>query len=474
MTASYLRDRDVRLAARRRTAPGADLRHETHRSERAAATAVIAIGAFGVAGALGVALPIAGVLAMGVVGLTVVFFAASSEPAMLAVLSMPLLCSVQRLGGDALELSVGDAVLFVVFMVMAFLGPRPLSPALRAVLWLTVFYQVTTIFTVLVHPYPANAVEWTHAWLLTAGAIIVGWSAGRRGYGSAALTLLVLTAAAISLLAVGVALARLSQGVLEEVYLEWPFPMHKNVIGTLAAFSAIVVYARPPWLGWPKWATTPMFVLLCAGMLAAQSRQAIFSVVVAVVLIALRGSSMAARSRAVLIPMFAAVVAAGLTVAAQFSEANQFNSVYQRLDWYAQSTEVWKMNPWFGMGLRWWYTGLLPEEFQPPQAVLEMLSSAGIVGLFGFVVMFGGFMFVLWRRLPPQYGTLAVAMVLSRVVQGQLDQFWITVQVSVPLVIMGICIGAYDHASSLGENPGVEVLVLGEPDGQRRAGAPMR
>lgn len=432
-------------------AGGQDVRHDTKQAERTAATAVIVIAAFAVAAALGVAMPVAGLVAAAVLGLTAVLFAASSEPAMLAVLAMPLLCSVQRLGGGddggGSGLSVSDAVLFVVFWILAFLGPRPLSPVLRALLWLTAFYQATTLFTVLINPYPANAVEWFHAWLLTAGAIVVGWGAARRGYATAALTLIVLTTAAISALAVGVALYRLTQGSLEEVYLSWPFFMHKNVIGTLAAFSAIVMYARPPWLHWPRRATTLMFWLLCGGMVASQSRQAIVSVVVAVVLVALRRSSLASRSRAVLIPMFGAAVVVGLAVAAQFSEANQFNSVYQRLDWYAQTTEVWKMNPWFGVGLRWWYTGLLSEEFQPPQAILEMLSSAGIVGLVGFVVMLGGFMMLLWRRLPPEYGTLAVAMVLARVVQGQLDQFWVTVQVSIPLVVVGICIGAHDHAN---------------------------
>ncbi len=434
-----------------RTAPGAsrargvDVRRETKQSERAAATAVIVLAAFAVAAAIGVALPVAGLVAAAVLGLTAVLFAASSEPAMLAVLSMPLLCSVQRLGGG-IDLSVSDAVLFVVFWVMAFLGPRPLSPVLRALLWLTAFYQATTLFTVLINPYAANAVEWFHAWLLTAGAIVVGWGAARRGYATAALTLIVATTAAISVAAIGAAVVLFARGDLHEVYLTWPFFMHKNVIGTLAAFSAIVMYARPPWLHWPPWTTTAMFWVLCGGMVAAQSRQAIVSVVVAVVLVALRRSSLAARSRAVLIPMFGATVMVGLAVAAQFSEANQFNSVYQRLDWYAQTTDVWKMNPWFGVGLRWWYTGLLPQEFQPPQAILEMLSSAGIVGLVGFVVMLGGFMAVMWRRLPPEYGTLAVAMVLARVVQGQLDQFWVTVQVSLPLIIVGICVGAHDHA----------------------------
>ena len=35
----------------------------------------------------------------------------------------------------------------------------------------------------------------------------------------------------------------------------WPFPMHKNFIGTVLAFGAIIVYINPDWVGWTKgWA----------------------------------------------------------------------------------------------------------------------------------------------------------------------------------------------------------------------------
>jgi len=420
------------------------------RTEVAASMVVVVIGSLALIAALGVVLPVAGVVAATVLGLAAVLVAARSEPVALAVWSMPLLLSVQRLGGEDASLSMSDALLFVLFWVVALLGPRPLSPVLRSLMWLTVVYQAATILTVLVNPYPSNLIEWFHTWLLTAAAILVGWAAGVRGYATKALTLLILTTAAISVLTLAAVAQMVAQGGLGavvEVYLDWPWAMHKNVIGTLLAFTAIVVYARPPWLHWPRWATTPMFWLLSAGMAASQSRQAIISVVVAVVLIALRQSSMARRSKAIVVPVFAAMVGVMLMVVAQFSEANAFNSVYQRMDWYAQSTDVWLMNPWFGMGNRWWYTGLLNEEFQPPQAILEVLSTTGIFGMIGFVIMLGGFMVVLWYRLPPEYGTLAVAVVLARVVQGQLDQFWVTVQVSMPLLIAGICVGAYDWAA---------------------------
>ena len=78
----------------------------------------------------------------------------------------------------------------------------------------------------------------------------------------------------------------------------------------------------------------------------------------------------------------------------------------------------------------------------------------------GFGVLWVGIIVVLWR-VDPRFGTLAIAVVLSRLVQSQFDLFWTAVQVSVPFVIAGVCLGAMareeraspDRASE--EAPGV-------------------
>ncbi len=46
---------------------------------------------------------------------------------------------------------------------------------------------MATLFTVVANPYLLNAVEWFHAWLLVAGALVVGWAVGRAGYARAGL-----------------------------------------------------------------------------------------------------------------------------------------------------------------------------------------------------------------------------------------------------------------------------------------------
>ena len=56
---------------------------------------------------------------------------------------------------------------------------------------------------------------------------------------------------------------------------------------------------------------------------------------------------------------------------------------------------------------------------------------------------FGGLVVLL--RMNPRYGTLAVAALGSRLVQSQFDLFWVSVQVSVPFVLVGICLGAESY-----------------------------
>ena len=123
----------------------------------------------------------------------------------------------------------------------------------------------------------------------------------------------------------------------------------------------------------------------------------------------------------------------------QFESQNKFNSVFQRVEWAREVYALWKLSPVFGHGLRYWYTDT-SAAFQPPQAEMEVLASAGLVGLVGFAAMWIGIVLVLWH-VDPKYGTLALAVTLSRLVQGQFDLFWVAAQVSIPFVIAGICLG---------------------------------
>jgi hypothetical protein len=403
--------------------------------------AFAAIAVLAVLAAVGVAVPrnglyaVAGAVAVLVTGATIY------QPVAIPVLAMPALVVVQRVGGDSTNLSFSDLALFGAFWAALLLGPRPWSRPLRWLLWLSVVYQVATLFTVIANPYRSNTIEWFHAWLSIAGALVVGWAVGRAGFARVGIVLYLIPCFLIALLVCGVALNQLAHGDTEPVFLNWPFFMHKNFTGDVLGIAALVLYARPPWLALPRWFAYGGFWLCIAAIAGSQSRQAIVGLGIAVLVIALRRGQGVHHTKLVLLAVIPAAFFVVQVLQDQLASGNQFNSAYQRLTWFQQSLVVWNQNQWFGAGLRWWYTDRTGFHFQPPQAELEVLSSAGTIGLIGFVVLMVGTLVVLWR-VAPQYGTLAFAVVLARLVQGQLDLFWVSIQTSVPFVIAAVCLGA--------------------------------
>lgn len=396
--------------------------------------------------------PLLGVAAA---ALVVVLALTVTEPATLPVLALPAIIVVERVGGEGeggVNLSVSDLVLFVAFWAALLLRTHPLSREMRSLLWFSAFYQATTLFTVLVNPYTANIVEWFHAWLLVGGALLVGWTIGRAGRGNVALGLFLWAAAVCAGAAIVQAISGLAAtGTWTPVYLEWPFAMHKNLLGGVLATAALIVYQRPTWLGWSTAWTVPAFCFFSAGLLVSQSRQAILGLAVVMFVVVLRKEpGRRHRSPVILVVIVAALALVWSTTSAQLNDGNEFNSANQRLAWYADSVRLWQDQPFFGAGLRWWTTGRTSYGFQPPNAELEVLTSAGVVGLFGFLVMFAGILVVLWR-MNPAYGTLAFCAVLGRLVQGQLDLFWVAAQVPMPFVVAGICVGALARAEHRGD-----------------------
>ncbi len=375
-----------------------------------------------------------------VVGLTL------REPMAVPVLAVPAVLLINRVGG---ALSVSDLVLFVAFWPALLFCRRPLTRAMRGVLWASAFYQATVLFTVIANPYAANAVEWVHSWLLVGGALLVGWAVGAAGYARLGLGLYVGASVVVALAALGQFAVNLAQGNTGPVYLNEPFMMHKNYIGCVLAFAAMIVYTRPRWLRWNDLVCLSLFGLFVVGILVAQSRQALIGVAVAVAIVALRPDPHRHRSKLVLVAVGGGALLVGSLLQDQLESGDQYNSAFQRLTWFAQSLQIWEQYPWFGAGLRWWYTDRFAEQFQPPNAEFEMLSSGGIVGLIGFLLMFLVILVILWR-VDSRFGTLAFVMVLMRFVQGQFDLFWVAGQVSIPFVIAGVCLGAQAYATRAG------------------------
>ena len=378
----------------------------------------------------------AAVLAMGVTAV---------QPGLIPLVCLPLLLVVLRVGGGGVDLSLSDLALAVATIPALFMARRPFAPGLRAVLWASVFYQFTTLVTVVNNPYAANAVEWAHAWVMVAGGLLVGWAVGANGYGRLGVRLLIFTIAALAAITVTEGIVQFAQGYYSPVYPTFPFPMHKNFAGTLCGLGAAMVYARPRWAGLSKGLSMVLMTLMVAAVLFTQSRQAVIGLVGAVFVLVLRSNTDRKRSKLLLLVLAPILVGVTNLVQDQLKSDNQFNSVLQRLSWFQDSITVWSTDPWFGVGLRWWYTDRFPFQFQPPNAEIEVLTSAGVLGLLGFVTLMVVALRVAWR-LDPVYGSLAVAVLVSRLVQGQFDLYWAAVQSSLPFVVLGLCLGAQCHA----------------------------
>lgn len=403
--------------------------------------------------AVGFLVPNHGIFALAAAILILVLGLTAYQPAAVPILAMPALVVVERVGGGGVDLSLSDFALFGAFWFALVFAPRPFTPPMRALLWLAFTYQVATLFTVVANPFRANTVEWFHAWLSVAGALVVGWAVGRLGQARLGLALLMVPCVGIAVLTILTAAQQLAAGNTGAVYLEFPYPMHKNLIGIVLSFAALIAYTRPTWLGWPKKVTLPLFWLLSLAVLASQARQALVGLAVVILVVALRSDPDRKRSKVIFLAVIPALYFAWLAVQEQLAEDNEHNSAQQRLSWYEDSIDVWLRQPWVGMGLRWWTAGRTEFVFQPPNAELEMLTAGGLIGLAGFLVLFVGALIVLFR-VDPRYGTLAFCAVLMRFIQGQFDLFWASVVVTIPFVIAGVCLGAQAYAQASSRDGG--------------------
>ncbi|MCE0486886.1 O-antigen ligase family protein [Ornithinimicrobium sediminis] len=400
---------------------------------------VVSVGIVVVVGYLAASQP---ALALGVAGVVLLAGISVRQPVVLPLVAMPLMVVVARVGPPGLDMSVSDLVLGVAFWPAVLLAPRPFSPDLRRLLWLNVVYQAATLLTVVANPFLANTVEWFHAWLLVSGSLVVGWAVGRSGYAVQGVSLFLLACVLLAASTVVQGALQWAGGSFAAIYPSWPWSMHKNFIGTLLSFSAVLAFVRPGWLRWPRWAMRLVFWVSAAGIAFAQSRQAMLALAVVLVIVSLRTHPDKGRQWFAALAMAPVALVVASLVRQDVESGNVHNSVFQRLTWFEDSVAAWQTNPWFGLGLRYWTTGETPYAFQPPQVFLEVLATTGVIGLLGFLVMAVGMLRVLWS-MDPRYGTLAFAMLLTRLTQGQFDLFWVGVSVSVPFAVAGVCLGAH-------------------------------
>ncbi|GAA4161108.1 hypothetical protein GCM10022286_18180 [Gryllotalpicola daejeonensis] len=355
---------------------------------------------------------------------------------LIPMLTLPATLALIRVGG---ALSVSDVVLAGATVVALLLIRGRGGIALQPLVWAGLAYLAAAIPTLVLNPYSANVIEWAHELFLVVGSMVVGFAIGRTGKARAGLLLYLIVCSAIGIVAAFQAVLSLAQtGAFQAVYLP---ELHKNTIGGMLAAALVIAFARPVWLRLTRrWGY--FFVVLCAvGIAASQSRQGIVGAMAGVLFIALRPRPQSGRrAKWVWLAGIPIAIFVVMQVNAQLNSNNQFDSAHQRITWYSDALRVWHQSPLFGVGLRWWYTTRFDVAFQPPNAELEVLTSVGVVGLIGFLVMFGA-AFWLLVRMNPVYGTVGAAVVLTRFAQAQFDLYWVAGQASLLWIVAGICYG---------------------------------
>jgi len=306
---------------------------------------------------------------------------------------------------------------------------------LKQLLVLVFIYQVSTLFSVLDHPNRYDSVEWFHQLILVAGSAIVGYVIVDRGSAKQALSIFLVVASALSLWAAAV-LA--SHGLHSAALL--PGGLQKNFLGDLFVAAVLMAHIKPDWSGldrqWVQWAQ----YICVLGVIVSGSRQSIVTLIVVVGVVYLRRRGPNKRSKLLVAALIPAGLVAYVTIAHQLS-TTQINSLSIRTLSYHQSLALWQHYPVFGVGERFWYTGMYGRVFQPPNVEISMLATGGIVGLVGFLVLIGGSLRLLWR-LPAAVGTVAFAVLFARVIDGQFDIFWVSASGSLPWIIAGMGLAA--------------------------------
>ena len=408
-------------------------------------------------GRLAVQLPEAAIVisvAVLAIGITAV------QPSLIPLAVLPVLLAVIRVGSAGVDLSLSDFALAIAAVPALILARRPFSPGMRAVLWASAAYQFATLITVVNNPYAANATEWAHAWMTVSGGLLVGWAVGANGHARLGMRLIIGTIAILSVITIIEGAVRFATGDFAPVYASFPYPMHKNFVGTVTAIGATMVYARPAWVGIGKRMSVVLMTLMLVATLLTQSRQAVIGLVAAVFVLVLRSNGERRRSKLILLLAGPLVVFVTNLVQDQIQSGNQFNSVFQRISWLQDSMAVWSTDPWFGVGLRWWYTDRFVVRFQPPNAEIEVLTSGGVLGLAAFVALIVVTLRVAWK-LDPVYGSIALGVLVNRFAQAQFDLFWAAVQGSIPFVVLGICLGAKAYADRASPAPPGEAAPRG-------------
>ncbi len=369
-------------------------------------------------------------------GLVFVFGIFVADPLLLVVLALPGSLLIQRVGGNAANLSTADLLVAVAGVVALFHVRWNEAPSLRRFMRGIVWMQAVLILVVIAHPFRDDIIEWFHRWSYLAGSVLAGWVIARYGRQRQAFRLFLAGSSILALIAMEHALSSHFQPAQWGVY-------QKNGIGAIMWIAVVVAQLNPPWTGVGKTEARVNKYLCIGGLLASQSRQSIILLLMAIALAALLNPDSRRQAKVALLAAIPVVVALYYSFSINARINPRFNSVSTRVDQLSAALHVWHLSPILGEGMRFYNLPQYLTVTAPPNVLIDNLASTGIIGSLAFLFLVCVTVRTLFK-LPNTFGTLGLVILVGHYVDGLFDIFWIGASTIAPFVIAGISLGMSD------------------------------
>jgi hypothetical protein len=399
-------------------------------------TATAWIGTVVVAGAVGLVAVGNKKIGLVLAGLVFVFGIFVADPLLLVVLALPGSLLIQRVGGNAANLSTADLLVAVAGVVALFHVRWDEAPSLRRFMRGIVWMQAVLILVVIAHPFRDDIIEWFHRWSYLAGSVLAGWVIARYGRQRQAFRLFLAGSSILALIAMEHAVSSHFQPAQWGVY-------QKNGIGAIMWIAVVVAQLNPPWTGIGKIEARVNKYLCIGGLLASQSRQSIILLLMAIALAALLNPDSRRQAKVALLAAIPVVVALYYSFSINARINPRFNSVSTRVDQLSAALHVWHLSPILGEGMRFYNLPQYLTVTAPPNVFIDNLASTGIIGSLAFVFLVCVTVRTLFK-LPNTFGTLGLVILVGHYVDGLFDIFWIGASTIAPFVIAGISLGMSD------------------------------
>ena len=378
------------------------------------------------------------IVALAIAGLVAAAGLAAVDPVLVAVAAFPSTLILQRTGGGSVGSSLSVADLMIVLGVVVVLPQVrwERTATLRRVLLPALAYEAIILPTVLAHPNAHDSLEWLHRLEMVVGALVLGWAVGASGRAKQAVTAFLIGCIVLAALTVEHAFALHFEPGQWGLY-------QKNYLGSVLWMGAAAAHINPPWLGVPRRFARVAKYVCAVGILAAQAKQDIIALALVVLLAAFLDPRVRRRSRMLVAATLALLIAGYFMLAAELSGPGKLNTVTERTGALSSDFHIWLQSPIFGEGMRWFYLPQFASYGQPPNILLETLTDTGLVGLLAILVLLVGSARI-YLSLPRAVSTLALVLLAGRVVEAIFDVYWVSPQTTLPWMIAGLALGAWD------------------------------